>query len=63
MQNRDTPKFKTELTDYSVLPEDKSWPYVDNIQVDALIVGAGFGKLASALKRQQQTFSIACMKF
>ncbi|KAK7722204.1 hypothetical protein SLS64_000737 [Diaporthe eres] len=34
-------KFKTELTDYSVRREGGKWPYGD-IDVDALIVGAGF---------------------
>lgn len=36
-------KFKTQLTDYSVRREDGKWPYGD-IDVDALIVGAGFSK-------------------
>lgn len=38
-----TKKFNTELTDYSVSPaKDKTGPYADNLEVDALIVGAGF---------------------
>ena len=37
-------KFKTELTDYSVKPVDESGPYARDLDVDALIVGAGFGK-------------------
>lgn len=37
-------KFNTELTDYSTAHADKTGPYADNLQVDALIVGAGFGK-------------------
>lgn len=36
-------KFKTELTDYSIRREDSKWPYGD-IDVDALIVGAGFSE-------------------
>ncbi|KAJ5678844.1 hypothetical protein N7462_007088 [Penicillium macrosclerotiorum] len=36
------PKFKTELAEYSVSHEEKSGPYVDNLEVDALVVGAGF---------------------
>jgi hypothetical protein len=39
-------KFSTELTDYSVLHADKSGPYAENLEVDALVVGAGFGKSA-----------------
>ncbi|KAJ0109061.1 HK97 family phage prohead protease [Diaporthe amygdali] len=35
-------KFKTELTDYSIRREGNNWPYTDDIDVDALIVGAGF---------------------
>lgn len=37
-------KFKTELTDYSVRREGNKWPYTSDIDVDALIVGAGFSK-------------------
>lgn len=36
-------KFNTELTDYSISHNDKSGPYADNLEVDALVVGAGFG--------------------
>ncbi|KAG8169097.1 hypothetical protein KVR01_001846 [Diaporthe batatas] len=35
-------KFKTELKDYSVRREGEKWPYTTDIDVDALIVGAGF---------------------
>ncbi|KAK8855023.1 hypothetical protein PGQ11_010935 [Apiospora arundinis] len=35
-------KFNTELTDYSVSHSEKSGPYADNLEVDALVVGAGF---------------------
>lgn len=36
-------KFNTELTDYSVSHHgDKTGPYAENLEVDALIVGAGF---------------------
>lgn len=37
-------KYKTELTDYSVVHTEKTGPYAENLEVDALIVGAGFGK-------------------
>lgn len=36
-------KFNTELTDYQETHADKTGPYADNLEVDALIVGAGFG--------------------
>jgi hypothetical protein len=39
-------KFSTELTDYSLFHADKSGPYAENLEVDALVVGAGFGKSA-----------------
>ncbi|KUI72825.1 Baeyer-Villiger monooxygenase [Cytospora mali] len=35
-------KFKTELTDYSIIHEDKTGPYAQDLDLDALIVGAGF---------------------
>ncbi|KAL4879722.1 hypothetical protein BJY04DRAFT_228901 [Aspergillus karnatakaensis] len=35
-------KFNTSLTDYSATHEDKSGPYADDLEVDALVVGAGF---------------------
>lgn len=38
-------KFNTELTDYSTNHIDKTGPYAENLNVDALVVGAGFGKL------------------
>jgi hypothetical protein len=38
-------KFNTELTDYSAIHADKTGPYAENLEVDALVVGAGFGKL------------------
>jgi len=41
MQNGNSPNFKTELTDYSVSSKETSEH--DNLDVDALIVGAGFG--------------------
>jgi hypothetical protein len=40
-------KFNSELTDYSASHSKKSGPYADDLNVDALIVGAGFGELAS----------------
>ncbi|KAH8714588.1 hypothetical protein BGZ61DRAFT_476648 [Ilyonectria robusta] len=35
-------KFNTELTDYSVSHQEKTGPYAENLEVDALVVGAGF---------------------
>ncbi|KAI1498983.1 FAD/NAD(P)-binding domain-containing protein [Biscogniauxia marginata] len=35
-------KFNTALTDYSVLHKENTGPYAQNLEVDALIVGAGF---------------------
>jgi ribulose 1,5-bisphosphate synthetase/thiazole synthase len=35
-------KFNTELTDYSIAHHGDKGPYADNLEVDALIVGAGF---------------------
>ncbi|KAF7561485.1 hypothetical protein G7046_g2663 [Stylonectria norvegica] len=35
-------KFNTELTDYSVTHSQKDGPYADNLDIDAIIVGAGF---------------------
>ncbi|ROV98801.1 hypothetical protein VPNG_08379 [Cytospora leucostoma] len=35
-------KFKTDLTDYSVSNEGRGGLYTDNLDIDALIVGAGF---------------------
>lgn len=37
-------KYNTELTDYSEVHADKTGPYAENLEVDALVVGAGFGK-------------------
>ena len=37
-------KFNTSLTDYSVQHKENTGPYAPNLEVDALIVGAGFGK-------------------
>lgn len=42
-----TRKYSTELTEYSTTHTDKTGLYADNLEVDALIVGAGFGKLPS----------------
>lgn len=36
-------KYSTELTDYSAVHVDKTGPYAENLEVDALVVGAGFG--------------------
>jgi hypothetical protein len=40
-------KFNTSLTDFSTVHEDNTGPYAENLTVDALIVGAGFGKAFS----------------
>ena len=50
-------KFNTELTDYSVQHSSRTGPYAENLEVDALIVGAGFGALPSA--KQKHTTSTA----
>lgn len=36
-------KFNTGLTGYSISSNDKTGPYSDNLEIDALVVGAGFG--------------------
>lgn len=36
-------KFNTELTDYSKAHEEATGPYTNNLEVDALVVGGGFG--------------------
>lgn len=36
-------RFNTGLADYSVLSNDKTGPYADTLDIDALVVGAGFG--------------------
>ncbi|KAF3762893.1 FAD/NAD(P)-binding domain-containing protein [Cryphonectria parasitica EP155] len=35
-------KFKTSLTDYSTRHGEKTGPYADNLDIDAIIVGGGF---------------------
>lgn len=42
-------KFNTELTDYSTAHADTTGPYAESLEVDALIVGAGFGRSMLAL--------------
>jgi hypothetical protein len=37
-------KFNTELSDYSKDHVEKTGPYASDLEVDSLIVGAGFGK-------------------
>jgi hypothetical protein len=36
-------KFNTELTDFSVVHKETTGPYAKVLEVDALVVGAGFG--------------------
>lgn len=43
-------KYNTELTDYSTVHTDKTGPYAENLDVDALVVGAGFGKSSYPLQ-------------
>lgn len=38
-----TKKFNTELTDYSTHHTEYSGPYAVDLDIDAIIVGAGFG--------------------
>jgi hypothetical protein len=40
-------KFNTELTDYSESHASKTGPYADNLDIDALIIGGGFGEYLS----------------
>lgn len=42
-------KYNTELTDYSSVHANKTGPYAENLEVDALVVGAGFGKSESSI--------------
>lgn len=42
-------KFNTELTDYSVSHGDKTGPHAENLDIDALVVGAGFGMMNQLL--------------
>lgn len=53
-------KFKTVLTDYSVRREDNKWPYTSDIDVDALIVGAGFSKSHEGQTKIKIYRSIGC---
>jgi hypothetical protein len=39
-------KYSTEITDYAAVHASKAGPYAENLEVDALVVGAGFGKFA-----------------
>lgn len=48
-------KFATELTDYAAR-RGTDGPYADNLDVDVLIVGAGFGKYHSC-----STYSTLCL--
>lgn len=36
-------KFNTGLADFSIPRNDKNGPYSDTLEIDALVVGAGFG--------------------
>lgn len=40
-------KFNTKLTDYSTTHADNTGPYAENLEVDVLVVGAGFGMWSS----------------
>lgn len=37
-------KFNTELTDYSEVHKENTGPYANDLEVDALVVGGGFGE-------------------
>lgn len=37
-------KFNTELTDYSQAHKESTGPYASDLDIDALVVGAGFGE-------------------
>lgn len=37
-------KFNAELSDYSKTHAEKTGPYAPDLEVDCLVVGAGFGK-------------------
>lgn len=50
-------KFNTQLTDYQTVHAEKTGPYADNLEVDALVVGAGFGKLVSPTGLTHQLMS------
>lgn len=43
MTDSKTKKFNTELTDYSTRHKEDSGPYAADLDIDAIIVGAGFG--------------------
>lgn len=43
-------KLNTELTEYSAVRTNNDGPYADGLEVDALIVGAGFGESPSTNK-------------
>jgi hypothetical protein len=43
-------KFNTELTDYSEAHKDNTGPYAPNLEVDALVVGGGFGAFLQPLR-------------
>lgn len=48
-------KLKTDLTDYTAINDDKTGPYAENLELDALIVGAGFS-MSSPLPHLPFTF-------
>ncbi len=37
-------RLNTHLTDYSIANSENEGPYSKELEVDALVVGAGFGK-------------------
>lgn len=53
-------KYNTELTDYSTVHADRTGPYAENLEVDALIVGAGFGKSPSSTGLSTSSQSSRC---
>lgn len=49
-------KFKTRLTDWSVQHADKTGPYADDLDVDAIIVGAGFSQYSGQTNHLPHVF-------
>lgn len=55
-------KMYTDLTQYSHRRR-KDGPYADNLEVDVLIVGAGFGKIVSDVSSMLLTCYRRCILF
>lgn len=57
-----TKKFATDLTDYAVQRRDATGPYADNLDVDVLIVGGGFGGVF-VLKELREQRGLRCVLY